>query len=1115
MTIYFVQTEENTTAILNKFEQSTDYPTEHVSEKHEDKLLPIVQHFNNYTKMAVSIAQNIYVFDNQEEQFFQKFDSSYIIPVFGQPFKKIDNLMIYNDVAGALSIFDQSKNILEYNISFKPSNIYVSPYVENVWIASDVSSEAFTLYISENGGGEWKKLEDGTKFLAWSTNNSIYISKLHQMQRIDISTLEQIQNPVYEHLASSNFLTKYFIGTDINFHCATEDIRTNDLILFLKSSINDTTCMLYELNKRKPLLTHIICHETSKIICSENELSFFYQVKGLQGVYITNVHNENHKQRSTVITFDHGSSWLNITFVNNLCNSGSKETHSYDIADGGLLMSTANKDFIFYSTDYGLNWNEKHYPNGPARWFKSVDNGITSFFTISGYELEDNSTITLSRLDFNHVINRTCLLSDYKEWTPRHARCLNGLRTFYKRRSDQAICSETDGRQFLQIRYEPCSCELEDFQCDKSFKRTRDSLCVFKPRSDISPPSAQHSNCQLASTWIRRRGYTKLSDNLCERGVMDHLHDVELPCRDLTEPKYLIYGLDANDKPVIRLYYEFDEEWEDEEDTSKLWHIDTNGNITAITYNDRTNYAYIAVEVEQKSLVYSVMKDFSPKVLQQHILLESNPALYSGSDEIIEYLSIDWITNNLYLLIRNKSTNLLYIKLLNNLTLKERIISSNIETNIFIIIADPVKHYLYWIKFNNETGVSSLIISDLSGTIQKEIYLLNSTISFLTYDVYTHDLFYVTNSSVYAYNTLLLDKTSPRFIYTIPQQDTVAKILLFNNDLIYAEESQPVTHSNECAKSPCSELCIPFEHNQFECICGKESSTSKSCICPSDEQTFNGVCRTINGKCAHGRQLCQDGVHCARNAFICEEKFTQYTEEFKNSSQCTINSLNDGFDCYYEKKCIPKQWFCDGQKDCQYGNDEDHCHKITTTRISTTTTTAIKRFTTINKKSTKCATDQRYVLCGVSCIKVDILCVNSSTQSTCNETFQMNCVQKSNDSQFVCKCTDQQGQCLLMKERCTNFTNCQEICKKLVLLQEKADSKVTNNSSSTTWILLLIGIIALAVIAIIVLSLNYHRRNKKKSQGLKNHSNSPSSQTDGEHPKADMRLLSNPMDSDA
>ncbi|CAF1183357.1 unnamed protein product, partial [Didymodactylos carnosus] len=485
--------------------------------------------------------------------------------------------------------------------------------------------------------------------------------------------------------------------------------------------------------------------------------------------------------------------------------------------------------------------------------------------------------------------------------------------------------------------------------------------------------------------------YTKLPDNQCENGAMDYLQDVQIPCRDLTEPKYLIYGLDSNDKSVIRLYNDFDdEEDEDEEDTSKLWNIDTNGNITAIALNDRTKYVYIGVKLEDKAVLYSIKKDFSSKALKRRISLDSNPILYDGLDEIIEYLSVDWMTNNLYLLIRNKSTNLLHIKVLNILTLKKRIILSNVETNIPIIITDLIKQYLYWIKFNNETNVSSLIISDLSGTIKKEIYLLNSTISFLAYDTYTHDLIYISNSTVYSYNTLLLDTITSKLIYNIPQQDTVTntKVALFNKS--YSAQVAQYESKNlhdiklfiSLITQVTTELCIPLGRDQFECIC-EEKSTDKSCICPSGEQAINGICQAINGKCSSGRQLCQDGIHCAVNAFICEEKFTGYTHTFKNISKCTINSVDDGFDCYYEKKCIPKQWLCDGQKDCQYGNDEDHCNKMTTT------TTTMNRYLSLEKS--KCLSKgQRYVLCGATCIKMDSLCNNVSNENICNEAFEIN-----------------------------------------------------------------------------------------------------------------------------
>lgn len=113
-----------------------------------------------------------------------------------------------------------------------------------------------------------------------------------------------------------------------------------------------------------------------------------------------------------------------------------------------------------------------------------------------------------------------------------------------------------------------------------------------------------------------------------------------------------------------------------------------------------------------------------------------------------------------------------------------------------------------------------------------------------------------------------------------------------------------------------------------------------------------------NEQCASGRVLCQNRIHCAESALVCERDHTKYTESFKTSSRCTIEKENDGFNCYYtgtginhgNNTCIPYEWFCDGVKDCPMGNDEDHCYKLTTT---TTPSLAV---------ASRCLTDKRCML---------------------------------------------------------------------------------------------------------------------------------------------------------
>ena len=94
-----------------------------------------------------------------------------------------------------------------------------------------------------------------------------------------------------------------------------------------------------------------------------------------------------------------------------------------------------------------------------------------------------------------------------------------------------------------------------------------------------------------------------------------------------------------------------------------------------------------------------------------------------------------------------------------------------------------------------------------------------------------------------------------------------------------------------------------------------------------------------DGQCALGRILCQNGLNCAESARICEQDHTQYDMSFKNMARCTFDKPNDGFNCYYtgteigssNNTCIPFEWLCDNVHDCPLGNDEEHCHKLTTT----------------------------------------------------------------------------------------------------------------------------------------------------------------------------------------
>ena len=79
--------------------------------------------------------------------------------------------MIYDDNTQELGIIDAIDQ--KYSrIPFKPKQIFISPFENNIWIAETNDQ----LYISEDSGANWKKIDEssGSIVLGWYISLTIF-----------------------------------------------------------------------------------------------------------------------------------------------------------------------------------------------------------------------------------------------------------------------------------------------------------------------------------------------------------------------------------------------------------------------------------------------------------------------------------------------------------------------------------------------------------------------------------------------------------------------------------------------------------------------------------------------------------------------------------------------------------------------------------------------------------------------------------------------------------------------------------------------------------------------------------------------------------------------------
>ncbi|CAF1083583.1 unnamed protein product [Rotaria sp. Silwood1] len=944
-----------------------------------------------------------------------------------------------------------------------------------------------------------------------------------------------------------------------------------------------STCNLVSYSKQGLFnLSNINCESiksdnTLKTIECSTEQIPFYQVPGLsKSIFLANVASEP----TTVVSFDNGHTWnkthyecdkmmncpSNVSVViKSLTSSneapgivvgkasdGANEYVAVSSNGGrlwrlsskgnGYLTALSNPNALIvtipnhnqqsmnhlfrYSTDYGRNWHSGTFSNETSFQVLSLIADKDNVFHV--VTLNNENQLNLIQLDFNLLIFEECARHQLKEWS-LHNVCINGSKLFYKRRIPGSHCLDDTS----QVRTEPCACSLSDFECLPGYKRSKDGICL--PRSHYI--FTQDCTCNDNSTLLTKsRGYVKTINSQCSNGIENYLSDAHVTRRDPNHPNFFVYGIDSRTKhPIVEIHTnDFDETVDDDDDDdddddeinevmiqNTSWLVDETYEITALAFDENGKQVYMAVEHDEFTFIYSIGKNLRQQNRDsKKLTFDTNNELYKTTDEHIEYLALDSLTQNLYVLMRNKKTQQQTIFILNIRTHKRRTIIKNQHIQPSIILVDPIKTHLYWISHNSP---AILNIGNLQGQIKKHLHLLptDSNISYMSYDPITHEIIFVVNSTIYGFNTLDYRHYSSRIIYehssTIQNPLFIHPILYFTQQSIDTESPKiylqaidilaksfakkiakfknfnslklfidmaPVmpmsstTLINRCANNPCSDLCIPLEHGRFRCVCS-DDARYQTCSCPSDERFLAGGCQAKNNQCAPGRILCQNRLNCAESAHACEQDHTQYTEAFKTTARCTLDKPNDGFDCYYtgtesnhaNHTCIPFEWLCDGVYDCPLGNDEEHCHKITTTAKPAT------------RIPSRCLTERQFthVMCGDRCMRIRDVCRNASYASLCSSQFHLNCKQTNEKNQYICKCHDDKNRCIAMIENCDDFESCEQICQDSIHYALSKSNKM-DAASSKIWIILAVVILIILLIAIIFMTVRYMRqKNARKT----------------------------------
>ncbi|XP_019736652.1 sortilin-like [Hippocampus comes] len=212
--------------------------------------------------------------------------------------------------------------------------------------------------------------------------------------------------------------------------------------------------------------------------------------------------------------------------------------HHYAILDSGaLLVAVEHTNFpvnqIKFSTDEGRCWRTYNFTSDRFH-FSGMDSepGSRSLnVSLWGYRNDFTKWVVIT-IDFRNLLSRDCNDADYVPWLAHSADpdrstdgCVLGYKeTFQRLRKDSACWN---GRRFSgRQRLSPCTCTLDDYQCDFGYFRPENSSeCVEQEEMKGHPLEF----CLNGTTEeLQTSGYRKIPGDLCTGGFQPVRKETDL-----------------------------------------------------------------------------------------------------------------------------------------------------------------------------------------------------------------------------------------------------------------------------------------------------------------------------------------------------------------------------------------------------------------------------------------------------------------------------------------------------------------------------------------------------------------------------------------------------------
>ncbi|KAL8783447.1 MAG: hypothetical protein Q9195_009389 [Heterodermia aff. obscurata] len=222
-----------------------------------------------------------------------------------------------------------------------------------------------------------------------------------------------------------------------------------------------------------------------------------------------------------------------------------EEAHKYEFGDQGSILvaiyDEGDTDQIRYSLNHGTDWKTFELDKKVrAKVLTTVPDSTTLKFILLATAGKGSKTEHLViSIDFNNLHERKCDDKDFEKWVARlddqgDPDCLMGHKQFYTRRKADSDCFVKEKFREPEAKFERCTCNKEDFECDYNFRKSEDGE-KCEPTSVLAKPE---NVCKDGDkTFMGSSGFRLIPGDKCDpKGGLDLDKEIERPCNQTQEP---------------------------------------------------------------------------------------------------------------------------------------------------------------------------------------------------------------------------------------------------------------------------------------------------------------------------------------------------------------------------------------------------------------------------------------------------------------------------------------------------------------------------------------------------------------------------------------------------